>query len=44
MTLGPRLVAEVGPDGWTPVGVFPDALLIGPDDLRDEHWFQLRLN
>ena len=29
--------------GWTPVGVFPDALWIGPDDLRDEHWFQLRL-
>jgi acetyltransferase len=30
--------------GWTQVGVFPDALLIGPGDLRDEHWFQLRLS
>jgi acetyltransferase len=29
--------------GWTQVGVFPDALLIGPGDVRDEHWFQLRL-
>jgi GNAT superfamily N-acetyltransferase len=29
--------------GWTQVGLFPDALRIGPDDLRDEHWFQLRL-
>jgi acetyltransferase len=30
--------------GWTPVGLFPGALRMGPDDLRDEHWFQLRLN
>jgi GNAT superfamily N-acetyltransferase len=29
--------------GWTQVGLFSDALRIGPDDLRDEHWFQLRL-
>jgi GNAT superfamily N-acetyltransferase len=30
--------------GWTQVGRFPDALRIGPGDLRDEHWFQLRLS
>jgi GNAT superfamily N-acetyltransferase len=30
--------------GWVQVGLFPDALRIGPGDLRDEHWFQLRLN
>jgi acetyltransferase len=29
--------------GWTPVGVWPGALRLGPDDVRDEHWFQLRL-
>jgi GNAT superfamily N-acetyltransferase len=29
--------------GWTPVGVFPGALRLGPGDVRDEHWFQLRL-
>lgn len=29
--------------GWTQVGLFPDALRIGPGDLRDEHWFQLKL-
>ena len=29
--------------GWTEVGVFPDALQLGPDDRRDEHWFQMRL-
>ena len=29
--------------GWAQVGLFPDALRIGPADLRDEHWFQLRL-
>jgi GNAT superfamily N-acetyltransferase len=29
--------------GWGQVGLFPDALRIGPGDLRDEHWFQLRL-
>lgn len=29
--------------GWTEVGVFPAALDLGPDDRRDEHWFQLRL-
>ena len=30
--------------GWTPVGVWPGALRVGPDDVRDEHWFQLRLH
>jgi acetyltransferase len=30
--------------GWTQVGLFPDALRLGPDDLRDEHWFQLKLS
>jgi GNAT superfamily N-acetyltransferase len=30
--------------GWTPVGVWPGALRLGPDDVRDEHWFQLRLS
>lgn len=29
--------------GWTPVGVWPGALRLGPADVRDEHWFQLRL-
>jgi GNAT superfamily N-acetyltransferase len=29
--------------GWTEVGVFPGALRLGPDEVRDEHWFQLRL-
>lgn len=29
--------------GWAEVGVWPGALRVGPDDLRDEHWFQLRL-
>lgn len=29
--------------GWTEVGVFPAALHLGPDERRDEHWFQLRL-
>jgi GNAT superfamily N-acetyltransferase len=29
--------------GWRQVGLFPDALRIGPGDLRDEHWFQLKL-
>jgi GNAT superfamily N-acetyltransferase len=30
--------------GWTQVGVFPASLRLGPDDIRDEHWFQLRLS
>jgi acetyltransferase len=30
--------------GWTEVGVFPAALRLGPGDMRDEHWFQLRLS
>jgi acetyltransferase len=25
--------------GWTQVGVFPRALRLGPDDIRDEYWF-----
>ncbi|GAA4554176.1 GNAT family N-acetyltransferase [Pseudonocardia xishanensis] len=29
--------------GWTEVGRFPRALRVGPDDVRDEHWFQLDL-
>lgn len=29
--------------GWTEVGRFPGALHLGPGDVRDEHWFQLRL-
>jgi GNAT superfamily N-acetyltransferase len=29
--------------GWTEVGVFPRALRLGPDDVRDEHWFQRQL-
>jgi GNAT superfamily N-acetyltransferase len=40
---GTDLPAFYAKQGWTQVGVFPDALRIGPDDLRDEHWFQLRL-
>lgn len=41
---GTALPGYYAKQGWTPVGVFPDALRMGPDDLRDEHWFQLRLN
>jgi acetyltransferase len=37
----PEFYAE---QGWAQVGLFPDALRMSPDDLRDEHWFQLRLN
>lgn len=29
--------------GWAEVGRFPRALRLGPDDWRDEHWFQLDL-
>lgn len=29
--------------GWTEVGRFPRALHVTPDDVRDEHWFQLDL-
>lgn len=29
--------------GWTEVGRFPGALRLGPGDIRDEYWFQLRL-
>lgn len=36
----PAFYADVG---WTEVGVFPAALRLGPDEYRDEHWFQLRL-
>jgi acetyltransferase len=41
---GTSLPAFYAKQGWTQVGLFPDALRIGPDDLRDEHWFQLRLS
>lgn len=42
---GTTLPAFYLAQGWTEVGVFPAALRLGPgpDDLRDEHWFQLRL-
>jgi acetyltransferase len=39
---GTDLPAFYVAQGWTQVGLFPDALRIG-DELRDEHWFQLRL-
>jgi acetyltransferase len=45
--LGPRghLIATFYTrQGWTQVGVFPASLRLGPDDIRDEHWFQLRLS
>jgi acetyltransferase len=29
--------------GWAEVGRFPRSLRVGPDDWRDEHWFQLDL-
>jgi len=29
--------------GWAEVGVWPGALAVTPDDVRDQHWFQLRL-
>jgi acetyltransferase len=29
--------------GWTRVGVVPGGLRLGPDDVRDEHWFVLHL-
>ncbi len=29
--------------GWTEVGVWPGALVIAPGEVRDQHWFQLRL-
>ncbi len=40
---GTSLPAFYTARGWTEVGVWPDALRIAPDDLRDEHWLQLRL-
>ncbi|MHA6795865.1 GNAT family N-acetyltransferase [Pseudonocardia bannensis] len=30
--------------GWTEVGRFPGGLRLSADDVRDEHWFQLRLS
>jgi GNAT superfamily N-acetyltransferase len=29
--------------GWTELGRFPGALRLGPGDVRDGHWFQVRL-
>lgn len=40
---GTALPAFYAARGWTEVGVFPDALRLGPGDLRAEHWFQRRL-
>ena len=40
---GTDLPAFYAEQGWTEVGVWPGALRIGPDELRDEHWFQLLL-
>jgi acetyltransferase len=28
--------------GWTEVGIWPGALVVAPDDVRDQHWFQRR--
>ena len=36
---GTRLPGYYAELGWTEVGVFPGALRLGPDDVRDEHWF-----
>lgn len=40
---GTPLPAFYAARGWTAAGVWRDALHLGPDDRRDEHWFQLRL-
>jgi acetyltransferase len=40
---GTPLPAYYAGRGWTQVGLIPGALRVGPDDVRDEHWFQLRL-
>ncbi len=40
---GTTLPAFYAALGWTQVGVFPRAVRLGPDDARDEHWFQLLL-
>ncbi len=42
---GTALPGFYAAQGWTEVGVFRDALRLGPgpEDLRDEHWFQLVL-
>ncbi|GAA4676184.1 hypothetical protein GCM10023215_05380 [Pseudonocardia yuanmonensis] len=37
---GTGLPAWYAARGWTEVGRFPGALRLGPDDVRDEHWFQ----
>jgi acetyltransferase len=37
---GTPLPAWYAARGWTEVGRFPGALRLGPDDVRDEHWFQ----
>jgi acetyltransferase len=36
---GTELPAYYTALGWTEIGVFPAALRLGPDDVRDEHWF-----
>ena len=36
---GTRLPGFYAGQGWTEVGVFPGALRLAPDDVRDEHWF-----
>lgn len=38
---GTGLPAWYAARGWTEVGRFPGALRLAPDDVRDEHWFQL---
>lgn len=40
---GTRLPEFYAKQGWTEVGRWPRALRVGPDDLRDEIWFQLVL-
>lgn len=40
---GTRLPEFYAKHGWTEVGRWPRALRVGPDDLRDEIWFQLVL-
>lgn len=40
---GTELPAFYTKQGWVEVGRFPDALHLGGDERRDEHWFQLRL-
>ncbi len=41
---GTTLPAFYRRQGWAEVGRFPGALRLGPGDIRDEYWFQLRLD